>query len=259
MLQRLQFNKLATQVTNRLHQFLLAVFPEGEALYFNQLLKIIPYHPTPRDILNSNGLDEIEGLYQKDKENIIQLAANSVGMPNDVYGWPIREQSILRMELLKRRDTVTSMLRTQVAAHPYGEILLSFPYLGEIAAATIIGNIKDIERWPDKKKFKKTLGVYGTLVQSDTSQSRPRQGKEGSKHGGRVLFQICWGSVRTNASDNDFRNSYFRQVVRGKVRIKALVSIMGKLTEIIYHCLKAGELYQYQGKYRVTAKLDDKE
>jgi len=31
--------------------------------------------------------------------------------------------------------------------------------------------------------------------------------------------------------------------------MKALVSTMGKLAEIIYHCLKTGELYQYQGKY----------
>ena len=27
---------------------------------------------------------------------------------------------------------------------------------------------------------------------------------------------------------------------------------MGKLAEIIYHCLKTGELYQYQGKYKVA-------
>jgi len=34
--------------------------------------------------------------------------------------------------------------------------------------------------------------------------------------------------------------------------MKALVSTMGKLAEIIYHCLEAGELYQYQKKYRMT-------
>lgn len=46
-LQRLQFNKLANQATNRLHQLLLAVFPEGEARYFKQLLMITPHYPTP--------------------------------------------------------------------------------------------------------------------------------------------------------------------------------------------------------------------
>jgi len=250
VLQRLQFNKLVVQDTNRLHQFLLAVFPEGEALYFNQLLKIIPYYPTPKDILNSNGLEGIEGLHQKDKDGIIRLAASSVGVPNDTYGWLIREQGILRMEFLERHEAITSMLRTQVAMHPYGKILLSFPHLGEITAATIIAVIKDIEKWPDKKKFKKALGVYGRLVQSGTS-CRTRQGREGSKHGRRVLFLTCWGCIKTNTPDNDFKDYYMRQVARGKVRIKALVSTMGKLAEIIYHCLRSGEPYEYQGIYRL--------
>ncbi len=47
ILQRWQFNKLANQATNRLHQLLLAVFPEGEAKYFNKLLKVALYYPTP--------------------------------------------------------------------------------------------------------------------------------------------------------------------------------------------------------------------
>ena len=249
-LQRWQFNKLANQATNRLHQLLLAVFPEGEARYFNQLLKITPYYPTPRDILNSNGLERIEKLRQKDRESILQLAANSVGIPGDVYQWLIKDLSVQRMEAQAKRDVLTSMLRTQVAAHPYGEILLSFPYLGEIAAATIIAIIKEMERWPDKKKFRKALGVYSSMTQSGTGSSRTRQGKEGSRHGRRVLFQVCFGCVRTKTSDNDFKDYYLRQVARGKPRMKALVSTMGKLAEIIYHCLKAGEPYHYQGTYR---------
>jgi len=250
VLQRWQFNKLATQATNRLHQFLLAVFPEGEAQHFNQLLKVTPYYATPKDILDSNGLEKIEKLSQKDKENMLELAANSVGIPGDIYQWLIKDLSIQRVESLAKRDALTAILRTQVAAHPYGDILLSFPFLGEIAAATIIGIIKDIERWPDKKKFKKAIGVYNSLTQSGTSLGRTKQGKEGSRHGRRVLFQVCFGCIRTNVHDNDFKDYYLRQVARGKLRMKALVSTMGKLAEIIYHCLKAGEPYQYQGIYR---------
>ena len=154
------------------------------------------------------------------------------------------------MELLAKREMLTSMLRTQVASYPYGSILLSFPFLGEIAAATIIGITKDIERWPDKKKFKKALGVYNSLTQSGGGLGRSRQGREGSRHGRRVLFQVCLGCISTKAPNNDFSDYYLRQVARGKPRIKALVSTMGKLAEIIYHCIKTGEQYQYQGKYR---------
>ena len=74
VLQRLQYNKEATRMTNRLHQLLLAVFPEGEAQCFNQLMKIIPHYPTPKDILASNGLAKIEKLHNIDKKNILELA-----------------------------------------------------------------------------------------------------------------------------------------------------------------------------------------
>ena len=104
----------------------------------------------------------------------------------------------------------------------------------------------------------RALGVYNSLTQSGTGIGKSRQGKEGSKNGRRVLFQVCLGCIRTKAPDNDFRDYYLRQVARGKPRKKALVSTMGKLAEIIYHCLKTGELYQYQGKYRATVTLDDK-
>lgn len=258
VLQRWQINKLVTQATNRLHQFLLAVFPEGEAQHFAQLLKVTPYYPIPKDILDSNGLERIKKLSQKDKENMLELAADSVGIPGDTYQWLIRDLSIQRVESLAKRDALTSMLRAQAAAHPYGDILLSFPFLGEIAAATIISIIKNIERWPDKKKFKKALGVYSSLTQSGSSSGRTRKGREGSRHGRRVLFQVCFGCIKINTQDNDFKDYYLRQVARGKPRMKALVSTMGKLAEIIYHCLRAGEPYQYQRKYRATIIYNEK-
>lgn len=251
VLQRLQFNKLVVQTTNRLHQFLLATFPEGEERYFNQLLKIIPYYPTPKDIVNTNGLEAINGLRPQYKKRIIQLAESSVGIHDDTYRWLIRELGTLRIYFLERREIITSMLRKQVNVHPYGKILLSFPQLGEIAAASIIAVIKDIKNWPDKKKLKKALGVYGISVQSGTS-CRTKQGREGNKRGRIALFQTCLRCIRTNAPDNDFGDYYFRQVNRGKVRMKALVSTMGKLAEIIYHCLRSGEPYEYQGIYRLN-------
>jgi len=54
-LQRQRLIKLANQATNRLRQFLLAVFPEGERHYFQPLTRILPHYPTPVDILESRG------------------------------------------------------------------------------------------------------------------------------------------------------------------------------------------------------------
>ncbi len=257
-LQRWPINKLIGQATNRLHQLLLAVFPEAERQYFKQLLKITPLYPTPKAILASNGLEAVVGLSAKVKQDMLQLAADTVGIPGEMYQWLIRELSVQRMELAIKRGAVTEILRKEVGAHPYGGILLSFPHFGEVIAATIIGIIKNMDRWPNKKKFKKALGVYSSLRQSGASRGRTRQGKEGSRHGRRVLFQACLGCIRTHVPDNDFKDYYARQVSRGKPKMKALVSTMGKLAEIVYHCLKVGEPYRYQGIYRVTISSGDK-
>lgn len=252
VLQRWQFTRLAVQATNRLHQFMLALFPEGELQYFHQLLKIVPYYPTPHDIVASNGLQSVEGISATDKNDIVELATHSVGVPGDTYRWLVKTLTAQRQDAMARCKEITSMIRTKVNAHPYGPILLSFPFIREVNAATIIAITRDINRWPNKKKFKKAFGVYARLKQSGSSSGRIRRGKEGNRHGRRVLFQVCFGCIRSNASDNDFRDYYLRQVYRGKPRIKALVSTMGKLAEIIYHCLKTGEHYSYKGTYKAS-------
>ncbi len=251
VLQRWQFNKLIGQTTNRLHQILIATFPEGEAKYFNKLLKVLPYYPTPQEIQNSNGLNDIRRLKEKDREGIARLAIKSVGVPGNNYAWLVKELSSLRIDLLERRNTITSMLREQLSTHPYSEILYSFPQLGEVAAATLIGIIKNIDNWPNKKKLKKAFGVYSISTQSGNTY-RTKQGKEGSRHGRRVLFLICLGCISRTAPENDFRDFYLKQVSHGKIKMKALVSTMGKLAEIIYHCLKNREPYKYRGIYRIN-------
>lgn len=252
ILQRLQFNKLINQITNRLHQLLLAVFPEGEAHFFKDLLKIAPHYSTPADILNSDGLQTIEDVRPEVKDKLVVLAGRTVGIPGDMYKWLIKELAIQRMELLVKRDFLTVATKKEVAAHPYSEILLSFPFIGDVIAATLISVIKDINRWPDKKKLRKALGVYNSLTQSGLNTGRSRRGTEGNKHGRRALFHACFGCIRTYAPDNDFKDYYLRQVARGKPRMKALVSTMGKLAEIIFYCLKAQKPYRYQGKYKAN-------
>ena len=99
------------------------------------------------------------------------------------------------------------------------------------------------------------MGVYSTLKQSGTSVGKGRMGKEGSRHGRRILFQVVFRCIRNSTPDNDLKDYYLRQVARGKPKLKAVVSTMGKLAEVIYHCLNTGEFYSYQGKYRSLGKV----
>jgi transposase len=256
IIQRQQYNKQATQLTNRLHHFLLAVFPEAETKYFRKLVRITSHYPTPEDILGSQGLRDVKYMSKKDKEIITALAAQTVGVPGGLYRELIRDLSRQRKEAIARRQAIGDLIEKEVATHPYGPTLLSLPYFGPTAAATVVAVVKDINRWSNKKKLKKALGVYSTLKQSGTGAGKGKMGKEGSRHGRRALFQVVFRCIQYRTSDNDFKDYYSRQVALGKPRFKAVVSTMGKLAEVIYHCLSTGEFYKYQGKYRLPARAD---
>jgi len=189
ILQREQYLKLSVQMTNRLHQFLLAVFPEGEAKHFTALQRIVPHYPTPEDIL-ANGLNNIGSMRKKTKEAIIALAARTVGIPGRVYKDLIKDLGRQRIIAIAKCNALKEDIAREVVINPYGNILLSFPSLGVIAAATIIATIDDINRWPDKKKFKKMLGVYVSQRQSGTSLNRGRMGKTGSRYARKALFLV---------------------------------------------------------------------
>lgn len=254
MLQKWQYSKLGTQATNRLHQYLLAVFPEAEAQYFSQLIKITHRYPTPRDILRGRGLKTVKNLSEEHKAAILELANDTVGVPGDTYRWLIRDLSLQRIEYSRKQEEIMSVVRDDLKSHPYTNILLSFPGLAEIGAATLIGIIQDVARFPTKKKFRKALGVYARWTQSGNSPGHSYAGKEGNREGRRILFLACLVCIKTCTRENDFKDYYLRQLALGKARMKALVATMGKLAEIIYHCLNAGEAYQYKGTYKVRIK-----
>jgi hypothetical protein len=124
-----------------------------------------------------------------------------------------------------------------------------------LALALPIGlwdGIKDINYWPDKKKLKKALGVYGREYRSGGDTYVRRPGKGGYREGKSALFQACLGCLHKDQKPNDFRDYYEKQLSHGKMPRKAIASTCGKMTEIIYHCLKSGEKYQYLGKYKYS-------
>ena len=250
VLQRAQYVRLEVQATNRLHQYLLVVFPEGEMNYFSQLLRIAPYYPTPKDILY-NGLAGIENITEKDRESIIALAQDTVGVPGDPYRWIISDLCEQRSDAHLKVLLISRQIKKEVDAHPYGPILRSFPFVGDVIAATLIGIIKDISYWPNDKTLKKVLGVYGREYISGANPPVRRPGKSGNRAGKVALFQACIGCIKKTAPNNDFKDYYERQISHNKIWIQAMANTSGKMAEIMYHCLKTDAKYQNQGKYKV--------
>jgi transposase len=253
LLQSRYYRKLGTQTVSRLHQYVHAVFPEGEEKYFRQLLYILPYHPTPAEIISDTDVFDKTRLPLKSRNAILELAKTTIGITGHTYTYIIKDLALLRISNKEKSAGIDRIIKKLVLEHPYSAILMSFPGVKEKSAAIIISTVKDINNWPTKKKFRKGLGVYGIVRETGGKHVKFRRGGGGDRMCRQALFMVCLTIIRSKSS-NDFQDYYEKQVQKGKPRIKAIVSTMGKLAEIIYHCLKFNEPYQYQSGCHLKSK-----
>jgi len=254
-LQRLALDKLITQATNRLRQFLVATFPEGESLYFTYLARIVTKYPTPQAILTGD-LKEFR-IPQKVADAIRKAATDTVGICSPVIAASIIDVAQHRLDLISKKSELTAKIENLVKGYPYGPILTSFPCLGEVGAATLIGVIRNIDRWPSKKCLRKALGVYPTVTRSGAGAAHSVMGREGSREARRVLWQMVFSNLRKQAKPNIFRDYYQMKVNKGMKGKPAIVATMGKVCEIIYHCLKEGEVYIYKSAQARSLEAGD--
>jgi transposase len=253
LLQSQYYLKLWTQTTNRLHQYVHAVFPEGEETYFRQLLDILSTHPTPEEINSDPDVFKKSRISLKSRKAIRELAKRTVGVPGQTYKCIIQDLALLRISNKVKTTSIEHTIKELVVEHPYSSVLMSFPGVKEKSAAIIISTVKDINNWSTKKKFKKGLGVYGTIRETGEKHTNFRRGLSGDRMCRQCLFMVCLTATRIK-NNNDFKDFYEGQVRKGKPRIKALVATMGKLAEIMYHCLKFNEPYQYQSSCNIKPK-----
>lgn len=251
VLQRQQYVKLKVRATNQLRSILAAVFPEGEAQCFQKLLLVLPNYPTPREMVRSHGMKRVHGVSANGLDTIRNLAMNTIGVSSDNYRNLIINLCQQYENATKWIENITSMIASEVLAHPYGEILRSFPGVGIITSATIIGTVGDVAKWPSEKQMKKAFGVYPVSRQSGISVSRNVQGTSGDRGCKAALYRSVLRCIVTRGPDNDFRDYYLKKKARGKSPMSSIVSTMGKMIEIMYYCLKSGKQYEYQGIYKL--------
>ncbi len=250
VLQRMQYSKLINQTVNRLRQLLYLVFPEGENRYAAPLIKMAAKYPTPQDLIAAAKSDDWRYVKSKRKNQILKLAENTIGVKNNEYRDLIKYLATLHDDACKKRQALDKTTEQEVLLHLYGPILLSFPTIAVGDAAVFISIIKHIENWNSDRKLRKAFGVYPITLRSGRRLDRRKQGSEGDRYAKGSLCRIVMTCLTPTAPPNDFRDYYVRRVAKGCPKRKALMITAGKLAETIYHCVKNGEPYCYQGCYR---------
>ena len=140
----------------------------------------------------------------KSRKAIRELAKNTIGVPGQTYKSIIQDLALLRISNKVKTTSIDRAIRELVAEHPYSSVLMSFPGVKEKSAAIIISTVKDINNWPTKKKFKKGLGVYGTVRETGENHTKFKRGLSGDRMCRQCLFMACFTAVRLK-NNNDFK------------------------------------------------------
>ena len=131
---------------------------------------------------------------------------------------------------------------------PELSLLLSIDGVGDITAATILGEIGDISRFISAKKLTAFAGLDPSVYQSGNFRAKNNKiSKRGSTYLRKALYQATVAGISNRKSGivNSTLHSYCSQKLsEGKSKKSAIVATSHKLLRIIYGVLTNGLAYE---------------
>ncbi|HBG4224317.1 TPA: IS110 family transposase [Clostridioides difficile] len=122
--------------------------------------------------------------------------------------------------------------------------ITTIPGIGQVNAATILGEIGDIKRFSNPSKLVAYAGIDSSISQSGEFESTSNHmTKRGSPYLRRALFQ---SALRAEFCDPVFSNYYKKKIAEGKHHLVATNAVARKLCHTIFAILTKNEPYQIQ-------------
>jgi len=224
---------------------LCIIFPELEKIAYLRKGKSVPYmllkYPTPRDLAAASTQEIYEALTEHNTdgrgftlahaEKFKQAANASVGISD--YPTACLQHTIQLMLMHQERvDDIIMSLRSSLAKTPYVKLLERRGY-GEISLAIIVGEVGDIRRFSNYKKFVKYCGF-------DVSEKQ--SGKTASTHcfitkqGNRYLRAMFYNLVLPQlTNEKEEYNAFFQRLKnKGKHTTTCMVAVARKIAVRTY-------------------------
>lgn len=120
------------------------------------------------------------------------------------------------------------------------EILLSFPGVAMVTAATVIAEVGDFRRFTHAKAIGRFAGLNPRVYASGGKQRIGHIAKTGSPHLRWILQQAAWTAIRT---DENVRRVFLR-IAKRSGRKAAAVAVARKLLTWMWCAVKKGEPYR---------------
>lgn len=243
-----------TEIKLRISTIMEQIFPEYEkqfsSLWLSTSMGILEKYLTPENIENAP-IDELFEIIKDKSHNkltmkkaisIREAAADTFGIKiaQDAFSFQLK-QLIDRMNFL---DKQIEALDCQILEYyeKFDCYLHTIPGIGMIAAATILAEIGDINRFKSSSALVAFAGIDPTVRQSgEFSSTHNHMSKRGSPYLRHAIFL----AATTCSFHNSPLNAYYKKKrEQGKHHLTATGAVARKLTTIIYAVFRDGKPYE---------------
>ena len=243
-----------TEIKLRISTIMEQIFPEYEkqfsSLWLSTSMGILEKYLTPENIENAP-IDELFEIIKDKSHNkltmkkaisIREAAADTFGIKiaQDAFSFQLK-QLIDRMNFL---DKQIEALDCQILEYyeKFDCYLHTIPGIGMIAAATILAEIGDINRFKSSSALVAFAGIDPTVRQSgEFSSTHNHMSKRGSPYLRHAIFL----AATTCSFHNSPLNAYYKKKRdQGKHHLTATGAVARKLTTVIYAVLRDGKPYE---------------
>ena len=243
-----------TEIKLRIGTIMEQIFPEYEkqfsSLWMSTSMGILEKYLTPENIENAP-IDELFEIIKDKSHNrltkakaisIKEAAADTFGIKiaQDAFSFQLK-QLIDRMNFL---DKQIEALDCQILEYyeKFDCYLHTIPGIGMIAAATILAEIGDINRFKSSSALVAFAGIDPTVRQSgEFSSTHNHMSKRGSPYLRHAIFL----AATTCSFHNIPLNAYYKKKrEQGKHHLTATGAVARKLTTIIYAVFRDGKPYE---------------
>lgn len=243
-----------TEIKLRISTIMEQIFPEYEkqfsSLWLSTSMGILEKYLTPENIENAP-IDELFEIIKDKSHNkltmkkaisIREAAADTFGIKiaQDAFSFQLK-QLIDRMNFL---DKQIEALDCQILEYyeKFDCYLHTIPGIGMIAAATILAEIGDINRFKSSSALVAFAGIDPTVRQSgEFSSTHNHMSKRGSPYLRHAIFLVA----TTCSFHNSPLNAYYKKKRdQGKHHLTATGAVARKFTTVIYAVLRDSKPYE---------------
>jgi transposase len=250
-----------TRALNRLHGHLSDVYLASYETFFASLkrpwaLRFFARFPLPQDLSGQSvedlarTLQELAGRHLGAARKSLGERAQHILTASAALQTQPRDQSLaLKAELIRQlsEEILVNLDRTgrlEQLLHDellpaIGQKLESVPGIGTITAATILGEIGDVRRFPTRHAFAK---YNGTAPASKSTGGRQRHtARRGCNH---RLKRALWQSALSAVRHDPLAKAYYqRRLTGGLSKVDAIKRVARRMSDMIYAMLRTGEAY----------------